>query len=115
MVVKAVEPFREQSAGKAFYEQPSMDGSRPGIYYANLVPHERHTSQVYEWKPWLTHEGIPATICKLRYHRNWKTYLSSGKFGGYTAYIEGWGLYTELLPKEIGMYQDPTPILTLAV
>ncbi|WP_333797283.1 DUF885 domain-containing protein [Rheinheimera sp.] len=105
MVVKAVEPFREQSAGKAFYEQPSMDGSRPGIYYANL--YRMKGMPKYELEALAYHEGIPGHHMQIAISQELENVPKFRRFGGYTAYIEGWGLYTELLPKEIGMYQDP--------
>lgn len=105
MVVKAVEPFREQSAGKAFYEQPSMDGSRPGIYYANL--YRMSGMPKYQMEALAYHEGIPGHHMQIAIAQELENVPKFRKFGGYTAYIEGWGLYTEFLPKEIGMYQDP--------
>lgn len=105
MIVKAVEPFREQSAGKAFYDQPSMDGSRPGTYYANL--YSMKAMPKYELEALAYHEGIPGHHMQIAIAQELENIPKFRKFGGYTAYIEGWGLYTELLPKEIGMYQDP--------
>lgn len=105
MVVKAVEPFREASAGKAFYEAPSMDGSRPGIYYANL--YKMSGMPKYELEALAYHEGIPGHHMQIAIAQELENIPKFRKFGGYTAYIEGWGLYTELLPKEIGLYQDP--------
>lgn len=105
MVVKAVEPFREASAGKAFYEAPSMDGSRPGIYYANL--YKMSGMPKYELEALAYHEGIPGHHMQIAISQELENIPKFRKFGGYTAYIEGWGLYTELLPKEIGLYQDP--------
>ena len=105
MIVKAVEPFREKSAGKAFYQQPSMDGSRPGIYYANL--YRMSDMPKYEMEALAYHEGIPGHHMQLAIAQELETMPKFRRFGGYTAYIEGWGLYTELLPKEIGLYQDP--------
>lgn len=105
MIVKAVEPFREQSAGKAFYQQPSMDGSRPGIYYANL--YRMSDMPKYELEALAYHEGIPGHHMQLAIAQELEDMPKFRRFGGYTAYIEGWGLYTELLPKEIGLYQDP--------
>lgn len=105
MIAKAVEPFREQSAGKAFYQQPSMDGSRPGIYYANL--YRMSDMPKYEMEALAYHEGIPGHHMQLAIAQELEDMPKFRRFGGYTAYIEGWGLYTELLPKEIGLYQDP--------
>ncbi|MDX3774991.1 DUF885 domain-containing protein [Chromatiaceae bacterium AAb-1] len=105
MIVKAVEPFREQSAGKAFYQQPSMDGSRPGIYYANL--YRMSDMPKYEMEALAYHEGIPGHHMQLAIAQELEDMPKFRRFGIYTAYVEGWGLYTELLPKEIGLYQDP--------
>lgn len=105
MIVKAVEPFREQSAGKAFYQQPSMDGSRPGIYYANL--YRMRDMPKYEMEALAYHEGIPGHHMQLAIAQELEDMPKFRRFGIYTAYVEGWGLYTELLPKEIGLYQDP--------
>ena len=105
MIVKAVEPFREKSAGKAFYQQPSADGSRPGIYYANL--YRMSDMPKYELEALAYHEGIPGHHMQLAIAQELESMPKFRRFGGYTAYIEGWGLYTELLPKEIGLYQDP--------
>jgi uncharacterized protein (DUF885 family) len=105
MIVKAVEAFREQSAGKAFYQAPSMDGSRPGIYYANL--YRMSDMPKYEMEALAYHEGIPGHHMQLAIGQELDDMPKFRRFGGYTAYIEGWGLYTELLPKEIGLYQNP--------
>ena len=105
MIVKAVEPFREKSAGKAFYQQPSMDGSRPGIYYANL--YRMSDMPKYEMEALAYHEGIPGHHMQLAIAQELEAMPKFRRFGFYTAYIEGWGLYSELLPKEIGLYQDP--------
>ncbi|MEE2024734.1 DUF885 domain-containing protein [Alkalimonas mucilaginosa] len=105
MEVRAVEPFREQSAGKAFYQRPSMDGSRPGIYYANL--YRMSDMPLYQLEALAYHEGLPGHHMQLAIQQELEGIPRFRRFGGYTAYTEGWGLYTELLPKEIGLYQDP--------
>lgn len=105
MEVRAVEPFREQSAGKAFYQRPSMDGSRPGIYYANL--YRMSDMPLYQLEALAYHEGLPGHHMQLAIQQELAGIPRFRRFGGYTAYTEGWGLYTELLPKEIGLYQDP--------
>lgn len=105
MIVKAVEPFREQSAGKAFYQRPSMDGSRPGVYYANL--YRMSDMPKYQLEALAYHEGIPGHHMQLAIAQELDGIPKFRRFGGATAYIEGWGLYSELLPKEIGLYQDP--------
>ena len=103
--VKAVEAFREQSAGKAFYQRPSEDGARPGLYYANL--YDMKSMPTYQMEALAYHEGIPGHHMQLAIQQELEQIPKFRKFGGYTAYIEGWGLYSEFLPKEIGMYSDP--------
>ncbi|GHG63873.1 hypothetical protein GCM10010919_09970 [Alishewanella longhuensis] len=105
MIVQAVEPFREQSAGKAFYQRPSMDGSRPGVYYANL--YRMSDMPKYQMEALAYHEGIPGHHMQLAIAQELEGIPKFRRFGGATAYIEGWGLYSELLPKEIGLYEDP--------
>ena len=105
IVVKAVEPFREKSAGKAFYQRGTPDGSRPGKYYANL--YDMKTMPIYQMEALAYHEGIPGHHMQISIAQELEGIPKFRKFGGYTAYVEGWGLYTEFLPKEIGLYQDP--------
>lgn len=105
LIVKAVEPFREKSAGKAFYQQPSMDGSRPGTYYANL--YDMTAMPTYQMEALAYHEGIPGHHMQIAIQQELEGIPKFRRFGRYTAYSEGWGLYTEKLPKEIGLYKDP--------
>ena len=103
--VKAVEGFREKSAGKAFYELPAPDGSRPGTYYANL--YDMEAMPIYQMAALAYHEGIPGHHMQLAIKQELTGIPMFRKFGGYTAHTEGWGLYSEMIPKEIGLYQDP--------
>jgi len=105
LVVKAVEPFREKSAGKAFYQQPAEDGSRPGTYYANL--YDMEAMPTYQMEALAYHEGIPGHHMQIAIAQELKDIPQFRKFSFYNAYVEGWGLYSELLPKEIGFYEDP--------
>ena len=105
MIVKAVEPFREKSAGKAFYSRPAPDGSRPGTYYANLYRME--DMPTYQLQALAFHEGIPGHHMQIAIAQELEGIPSFRKYGGYTAFTEGWGLYSEFLPKEMGYYSDP--------
>jgi len=103
--VRRVEPFRENTAGIAFYNRPSADGSRPGIYYTNLkdmtaVQKYVHTAIAY-------HESAPGHHFQLALQQEMEGLPSFRKFGGYGAYIEGWALYAERVAKEMGFYEDP--------
>ena len=104
IVVKRVEAFREKSAGKAFYNSPAPDGSRPGIYYANL--YDIKAMPKYQMQALAYHEGIPGHHMQLAIAQQLDRLPKFRKFGGYTPYIEGWGLYCEYLPKEMGAYED---------
>jgi uncharacterized protein (DUF885 family) len=103
--VKAVEPFREKSAGKAFYQPPAMDGSRPGTYYANL--YDMQDMPTYQMEALAYHEGIPGHHMQMAIAQELQGIPKFRRFGRFTAYIEGWGLYSELIPKEMGFYADP--------
>lgn len=105
MIVKSVEAFREKSAGKAFYEQPAPDGSRPGSYYANL--YDMKAMPKYQMEALAYHEGIPGHHMQIAISQELQNIPKFRKFGGYTAYIEGWGLYSESFPKEMALYADP--------
>ncbi|WP_405205854.1 DUF885 domain-containing protein [Aquimarina sp. LLG6339-5] len=105
IVVKAVEPFREKSAGKAFYQRGTPDGSRPGTYYANL--YDMEAMPKYQMEALAYHEGIPGHHMQISIAQELEDVPKFRKFGGYQAYVEGWGLYNEFLPKEIGLYNDP--------
>ncbi len=105
IVVKAVEPFREKSAGKAFYQQPAIDGSRPGTYYANL--YDMNAMPKYEMEALAYHEGIPGHHMQIAIAQELEDIPKFRKFSFFTAYVEGWGLYSEYIPKEIGFYEDP--------
>ncbi len=105
LIVKRVEPYREKSAGMAFYQAGAPDGSRPGIFYANL--YDMREIAKYEMAALVYHEGLPGHHMQISIARELENVPEFRKYSGYTAYIEGWGLYSELLPKEIGLYQDP--------
>ena len=103
--VRRVETFREASAGKAFYNRPAPDGSRPAYYYANL--RDMADMPTYQMEALAYHEGIPGHHMQLAIMQELEGVPSFRRFGGYTAYTEGWGLYSELLPRDFGFYSDP--------
>ena len=103
--VKRVGAFREKSAGKAFYQRLAPDGSRPGKYYANL--YDMSMMPTYQLEALAYHEGIPGHHMQNAIKQELTGIPKFRRFGGVTAYSEGWGLYSELVPKEMGLYQDP--------
>ena len=104
-IVKAVEPYREESAGIAFYQRGKADGSRPGIYYANL--YTMQDMPTYKLENLAYHEAIPGHHMQISIALETKGMPSFRKYGGYSVYSEGWALYSETLPKEVGLYKDP--------
>jgi uncharacterized protein (DUF885 family) len=106
LIVKKVESFREQSAGKAFYESPSPDGKIPGVYYVNT--YNMSVVPKYSMEALAYHEGIPGHHLQLSLAQEMTELPRFRRHSTlYNAYIEGWGLYAELLPKELGFYKDP--------
>lgn len=105
LVVKPVEAFREKSAGKAFYQSPSPDGSRPGTYYVNL--YDLRDMSKTELEALAYHEGVPGHHLQRAVQTELIGLPPFRRFGGVTAYTEGWGLYTEELAKDMGFYTDP--------
>ena len=106
IVVKPVEQFREKSAAGAFYEEPAVDGSRPGTYYINLYNmNDQVTTQM---EALAYHEGIPGHHMQIAIAQELKDVPKFRRLGGgNVAYVEGWALYSELVPKELGFYSDP--------
>jgi uncharacterized protein (DUF885 family) len=105
LIVKAVEPYREASAGIAFYNRGQADGSRPGIYYANL--YNMQDMPIYKLENLAYHEAIPGHHMQIAIALEVKGMPNFRKYGGYSVFSEGWALYSETLPKEIGLYKDP--------
>jgi len=105
MIVKRVEPFREDTAFGAFYDSPALDGSRPGTYYINLK--DMADQPTYLQQALAYHEGIPGHHMQIAIAQELSGLPRFRTLDGHTAYIEGWGLYAESLPDELGLYTDP--------
>ena len=105
LLVKAVEPYRQETATVAFYQPGSSANSRPGIFYVNL--YDMGKQPVYELEALAYHEGIPGHHLQVMIadEKNFGNYLRSSSL--HTAYVEGWALYAEQLAKEMGFYLDP--------
>jgi uncharacterized protein (DUF885 family) len=103
--VRAVEKFREATASIAFYNQPTPDGSRPGIYYVNLSDMNQVLKPQIETISY--HEGAPGHHFQIARAIELPDVPKFRRFGFYGAYVEGWGLYAEQLGKEMGFFQDP--------
>jgi uncharacterized protein (DUF885 family) len=104
LTVERVPASQEKGSSGAYYQQAAMDGSRPGIFFANL----RDMSEVPTWsmKTLAYHEGIPGHHLQISTALGLKDLPLIRQQTLYTAYAEGWALYAEQLAAEIGMYQD---------
>jgi len=103
--VRRVEPWRENSTSIAFYDRPSEDGSRPGIYYANMK--DMANFQKYVFTAITYHESVPGHHFQIANAMELENIPQFRKSSGYGAYTEGWALYAEQLAREMGFYQDP--------
>lgn len=103
--VRAIEAWREKSAPKAHYRNPPQDGSAPGIFYINLA--DMKAQPRYQLAATLYHEAIPGHHTETCIAHEMEGLPKFRRFASYTAFSEGWGLYSERLPKEMGLYADP--------
>ncbi len=103
--IRPVEPFRERSAAGGSYQRPAADGSRPGIFYANTYDLSARPSWGVE--ALFLHEAAPGHHFQLALQQETEELPRFRRFGSYTAYVEGWGLYAEYLGHEMGIYDDP--------
>ena len=103
--IRPVETFRNKSAAGGSYQQPSEDGSRPGVFYVNT--YDLPSRKTWDAEDLYLHEAVPGHHFQIALQQELTALPKFRRFGGETAYIEGWGLYAESLGKELGVYQDP--------
>lgn len=103
--VRAVEAWREATATGAFYNQPALDGSRPGYYYVNLANMADNPTYLLESLAY--HEGAPGHHFQIALAMELDDVPMLQKLAWYSAYGEGWALYAEALGKDMGFFTDP--------
>jgi uncharacterized protein (DUF885 family) len=104
MEVKRIPEFKEKTAPGAYYNPPAMDGSRPGVFYANL----RDMNEVpkFGMRTLAVHEGVPGHHFQIALAQEQSGGPTFRKVLPFTAYAEGWALYAEWLGAEMGLYKD---------
>lgn len=104
-IVKPVESFREKSAAGASYQSPAVDGSRPGVFYINT--YNLNAQPKWGMTTLSLHEAAPGHHFQIAIKQELEGVPQFQKFGGYTAFEEGWALYAEELGIEMGLFTDP--------
>jgi uncharacterized protein (DUF885 family) len=102
--IRQVEKFRAASAA-AHYQGGSPDGSRPGIFYVPIVDAKKYN--IVRMESLFLHEAIPGHHYQVSLTQEQESLPKFRRFGGFSAFAEGWGLYAESLGKELGLYTDP--------
>lgn len=103
--VRQVEPFRRESAGKAFYSRGAADASRTAVFYVNTVEMADMPTYMIEGRAY--HEGLPGHHMQIATAQQLWDLPAYRRARSYGAYSEGWGLYSERLAREMGFYKDP--------
>jgi len=104
-VMKEIESFRAPAAPVAYYNPPPEDGTRPGYYYINTYKPEERLKFTLEALSY--HEAVPGHHLQIALDQENTSLPKFRRYGGYTAYVEGWALYTEKLGYEIDGYKGP--------
>jgi uncharacterized protein (DUF885 family) len=103
--VRPVPQYSEKTQTTAYYESGSLEVGRPGWYYANT--YDLKTRPKWEMEALTLHEAVPGHHLQLALAQELGELPKFRRFGGYTAFVEGWGLYAESLGGELGLYKDP--------
>ena len=103
--VRRIEPHEEKDAPIAYYRQPAMDGTRPGIFYVNT--YDPTSRPRFESEALAFHESVPGHHVQIALAQEMTGVPEFQKNSGVTAFVEGWGLYAERLGDELGLYSSP--------
>ena len=104
MDVQRVPEFAEKTSPGAYYNPPAMDGSRPGVFFANL--YDIRATPKFGMKTLAVHEGMPGHHFQIAIQQELKGLPTFRNILPFTVYAEGWALYTEQLMAELGLYKD---------
>ena len=102
--LREMEAFRAEAAPAAYYYPPPDDGSRPGYFYVNT--HDLSSRPRYTMEALAYHEAVPGHHLQIALQQQLDL-PDFRRHAGFTAFVEGWALYSERLPKEVGLYEDP--------
>lgn len=105
MEVRRIPEFKEKTSPGAYYQRPAMDGSRPGVFFANL--YDIKATPRYSMRTLAYHEGIPGHHFQVAISMELEGLPIFRTLSPFTAYTEGWALYTEQLAWEMGFQNDP--------
>ena len=100
-----VPSYSEKTTTTAYYNAGSPDANRPGYFYANL--YDLKSRPKWEMEALTLHEAVPGHHLQISIAQELENVPHFRRFGGFTAFIEGWGLYSESLGPDLGMYADP--------
>ena len=103
--VREVPAYSAPSQTTAYYNQGNLKAGRPGWYYANT--YKLDSRPKWEMEALSIHEAVPGHHLQISIAQELEDIPMFRKFGGYTAFVEGWGLYSESLGPDLGLYKDP--------
>ncbi|MCF6301191.1 MAG: DUF885 domain-containing protein [Proteobacteria bacterium] len=103
--VQRIPEFKEKTSPGAYYNSPAMDGSRPGVFYANL--YDIKATPTYSMRTLAYHEAVPGHHFQLAIQQEQKDLPFFRRMIPFIAYAEGWALYAERVAYEMGMLADP--------